>query len=293
MEQNAQEKALKGYKTIIVIMGVVLVVLAGLYFAQTHALREDEKYLETQRDTLTSQLSTLMTEYDGLKVDNEEMGRSLEIERQKADSLMQRLTKERSFSASKIRKYEKELGTLRMVMKNYVRQIDSLNNMNKALAAENLKVRKEAAAQRQRAESAEEANEELNSKVRLGALLKARDIKLLALTKNDKEVSKAARAARLRVDMVVAANDLAAPGKRDIYVRILGPEGYVLAESATAQFDFEGEKMTYSAMRSVDYQNQELPVSIFYNGTGIVSGKYQVSVYIDGMLVGTVETILR
>ena len=234
-----------------------------------------------------------MTEYDGLKVDNEEMGRSLEIERQKADSLMQRLTKERSFSASKIRKYEKELGTLRMVMKNYVRQIDSLNNMNKALAAENLKVRKEAAAQRQRAESAEEANEELNSKVRRGALLKARDIKLLALTKNDKEVSKAARAARLRVDMVVAANDLAAPGKRDIYVRILGPEGYVLAESATAQFDFEGEKMTYSAMRSVDYQNQELPVSIFYNGTGIVSGKYQVSVYIDGMLVGTVETILR
>ena len=133
----------------------------------------------------------------------------------------------------------------------------------------------------------------MNSKVRLGALLKARDIKLLALTKNDKEVSKAARAARLRVDMVVAANDLAAPGKRDIYVRILGPEGYVLAESATAQFDFEGEKMTYSAMRSVDYQNQELPVSIFYNGTGIVSGKYQVSVYIDGMLVGTVETILR
>ncbi|MBO5709921.1 MAG: hypothetical protein J6R62_00130 [Rikenellaceae bacterium] len=66
MEQNAQEKALKGYKTIIVIMGVVLVVLAGLYFAQTHALKEDKKYLETQRDTLTSQLSTLMTEYDGL-----------------------------------------------------------------------------------------------------------------------------------------------------------------------------------------------------------------------------------
>lgn len=293
MEQNAQEKALKGYKTIIVIMGVVLVVLAGLYFAQTYALREDRKCLEIQRDTLTNQLSTLMTEYDGLKVTNEEMGRSLEIERLKADSLMQRLTKERSFSMAKIRKYEKELGTLRMVMKNYVRQIDSLNNMNKVLVAENLKVKKEAAIQRQRAESAEEANEELNSRVRLGSLLKARDIKLLALTKNDKEVSKAARAARLRVDMVVAANELAAPGKRDIYVRILGPDGYVLAESAAAQFDFEGEKITYSATRNVDYQNQDLPVSIFYNGTGIVSGKYQVSVYIDGMLVGTVETILR
>ena len=293
MEQNAQEKALKGYKTIIVIMGVVLVVLAGLYFAQTHALKEDKKYLETQRDTLTSQLSTLMIEYDGLKVTNEEMGRSLELEKMKADSLMQRLTKERSFSASKIRKYEKELGTLRMVMKNYVRQIDSLNNMNKKLIAENLQNKKDLAAQRKRAEKAEEANEELSSRVRLGALLKARDIKLVALTKNDKEVSKAGRATRLRVDMVVAANELAAPGKRDIYVRILGPDGYVLAESATAQFDFEGEKITYSATRNVDYQNQDLPVSIFYNGSGIVSGKYQVSVYIDGMLVGTVENILR
>ncbi|MBO5709922.1 MAG: hypothetical protein J6R62_00135, partial [Rikenellaceae bacterium] len=119
------------------------------------------------------------------------MGRSLELEKMKADSLMQRLTKERSFSASKIRKYEKELGTLRMVMKNYVRQIDSLNNMNKKLIAENLQSKKDLAVQRKRAEKAEEANEELSNRVRLGALLKARDIKLVALTKNDKEVSKA------------------------------------------------------------------------------------------------------
>ena len=205
MEQNTQEKALKGYKTLIMILSLVLVVLAGLYFSQTRALREDKKYLETQRDTLTSQLSTLMTEYDGLKVVNEEMDSSLKIERMKADSLMERLTKERSFSAAKIRKYEKELGTLRMVMKNYVRQIDSLNNMNQKLIAENLKVKKEAASQRQRAESAEEANEELNNRVRLGAMLKARDINLVALTKNDKVVARAGRAARLRVDMIISA----------------------------------------------------------------------------------------
>ena len=59
------------------------------------------------------------------------------------------------------------------------------------------------------------------------------------------------------------------------------------------QFEFEGEKITYSATRNVDYQNQDLPVSVFYNGSGIVSGKYQVSMYIDGILVGTAETILK
>lgn len=54
------------------------------------------------------------------------------IERQRADSLMQRLKQERSWSLAKIKQYEKEVGTLRTIMRGYLHQIDSLNTLNKS-----------------------------------------------------------------------------------------------------------------------------------------------------------------
>ena len=144
-----------------------------------------------------------------------------------------------------------------------------------------------------RAETAEEKSQELSTKVRQGAVIRARDIRLLALSKSDREVSRASRAERLRVDLVLVGNELAEPGERTVYVQIIGPDGYVLANASNALFDFEGDKITFSAARQVDYQNNDLSVSLFYNGSGITSGKYRVKIYTDGNLIGSNEIILR
>ena len=49
-----------------------------------------------------------------------------------------------------------------------------------------------------------------------------------------------------------------APGNKAVYVRITAPDGYVLTTEAMPTFEFEGERLSYSAMREVDYQNQDL-----------------------------------
>ena len=74
------------------------------------------------------------------------------IERQRADSLMQRLKQERSWSLAKIKQYEKEVGTLRTIMRGYLHQIDSLNTLNKKLIDENVSYRKEITTAQMRAE---------------------------------------------------------------------------------------------------------------------------------------------
>ena len=107
---------------------------------------------------------------------------------------------------------------------------------------------------------AEEKAAELDNKVRVGAVIRARDITLAALNANSKPVSRVKNAARLRVDFVLTANELATPGEKTIYVRITSPDGYVLTTEAMPTFDFEGERLSYSAMREVDYQNQDLDV---------------------------------
>ena len=284
------QKSIRGYQIIIIVLAIILAALSFIYYNQMSQQRQE---FTAERDTLTNRFAALMGEYQNVRTENDTIAYHLGIEREKADSLMQSLVNERRLSVSKIRQYEKELGTLRTVMRNYVHQIDSLNTLNKTLIQENVGIRQQIATERVRADMAEEKASELTTKIRQGALVRARDIGLKALSNNDREVSRAARAARLRADFVLSANDLANPGERAVYVRIIGPDGYLMANAANAVFSFEGEGRSYSAMREIDYQNNDIGVSLYYNGTGITGGTYKVEVYMDGYLCGSSEVLLR
>ncbi|MDR0511263.1 MAG: hypothetical protein LBH06_09255 [Rikenellaceae bacterium] len=290
MEEGERSKSIGGYKVIIVILAVILGVLSWLYYQQVSQLREE---FSIERDTLNSRIESLVRDYDEIQTANDTINRHLDVARGKADSLLTRLQNERSINRRKIKAYEDELGTLRSVMRGFVKQIDSLNRLNTSLISENLAIRRTADDQRARAELAEERAEELGTKIRKGSVIRAREIALTLLTSGNKVASRVANAARLRVDFVLAANELAKPGERNVYVRIVSPDGYIMSVDATTLFSHEGDKISYSAMRQVDYQNQDLPVSIYYNGSGITPGNYRVALYADGYQIGSSETILK
>ena len=279
-------KSIRGYRIVIIILSVILVALSVLYFSIHRQQMVDNQLLQADRDSIQNDLGRLMTDYDNLQVTNDSISANLNVERDRADSLMTRLKKERSWNLAKIKQYEKEVGTLRTVMKSYIRQIDSLNTLNKKLINENVTYRKEISSAKLRAEMAEEKAAELDNKVRVGAVIRARDIRLSALNANSKPVSRIKNAARLRVDFVLTANELATPGAKTVYV-------YVLTTEAMPTFDFEGERLSYSAMREVDYQNQDLEVGIYYNSTGFAAGAYTVQLFCDGRLIGTSQIAMR
>ena len=289
-QQTPPQKSIKGLKIMIVILAVILGALSVLYFTQVKQMQAD--YAEA-RDTLTARLTMMLANYDTLSTENDTLAQHLTTERFKADSLLETLKNERVLTRRKIKDYEKRLGYMRTVMEGYIHQIDSLNTLNQKLVNENITYRKQITSARLRADKAEEKAQELSTKVQKGAVIRARDIALVALNRSDKVVSRAARAERLRVDFVLVGNELSQPGERNVYARIIGPDGYVLANRSNAAFNYEGDKITYSATRQVDYQNEDLSVSLFYNGTGITGGKYQVMIYIDGHLIGSNEIILR
>ncbi len=57
---------------------------------------------------------------------------------------------------------------------------------------------------------------------------------------------------------------------------------------------FEGERLTYTASRDVDYQNEDLAVGVYYNdGAGFTAGTYRIEVYADGRLAGQSDIVLR
>lgn len=291
--QPEAEKSIRGYRIVIIILSVILVALSILYFSIHRQQMLDNELLQADRDSIQNDLGRLMADYDNLRVSNDSISASLSVERERADSLMTRLKKERSWNLAKIKQYEREVGTLRTAMKDYIRQIDSLNTLNQKLISENVSYRKEISSANLRAEMAEEKAAELDNKVKVGSVLRARDIQLEALNDRGKAVSRIKNASRLRVDFVLSANELAMPGTKAIYLRIISPDGYVLTTEAMPSFEYEGERLTYSAMREVDYQNQDLEVGIYFTSSGFAAGTYRMELYTEGRLIGQAQVAMR
>ena len=116
----------------------------------------------------------------------------------------------------------------------------------------------------------------------------------MPLNARDKEVSRVKNASRLRVDFTLSANELASPGNKALYVRITSPDGYVLTTEAMPTFEFEGERLSYSAMREVEYDNtKDLGVGIFYTSTGFTAGTYKIQIYCEGRLIGQTQVVMK
>ena len=283
------QKSIRGYRVVIVLLAVILAGLSALYFNLNSQQQHDYELLKIDRDSIQSNLSELIDEYGNLKFTNDTITANLE----KANEMMEQLKRERRWNYAKIKEYEKEVGTLRAVMKNYLRQIDSLNSLNKKLIDENVSYRKEISTANLRADVAEERATELQNKVQMGSVLRARDIAVVPLNARRKVVSRVKAATTLRVDFTVSSNDLAAAGNREIYVRITSPDGYLLTTESVPTFKFRDESIGYSASREIDYQNEDVDVSIYYNGSGFVAGDYKIELYTDGYILGTAAVAMR
>lgn len=273
----------------IAFLTVVLVVISLFYFNMHRQQVAEYDLLSVQRDSIQSALTTVVTEYGVLEANNDKLTAELAKEKNRADSLFSRLRRERSLNASKIQKYEREVETLRTIMQGYLQQVDSLNSLNQELLSQNVSFKKHISSLELSKEEAEERANELDARVREGERLTAQDITIASLNELGRNVSRVARAERLSVNFVLAPNQLTRPGAKEIYVRIISPDGYILTTEQLPTFKFNGEDVTYTASREVDYQNRTLPVNIFLSGSGFIEGVYQIELYNNNALIGSAE----
>ncbi len=284
---------IKGYRIAIGVLAVALVALSALYFSIHKQQKDDYAVLTIERDTIKVNLAEIINEFDALETSNEALKVTLEQERNRADSLFSKLKSERAINYAKIKKYDNEVVKLRGLVSSYLAQIDSLNNLNKALLDENVAYKKDLAETSQRADEAERLAKELDAKVRAGALLVANNISITPINKKGRTISRIKRAAQISINFTAAANKLTTPGQTEIYARVTSPDGYVVATEAVPSIMVDGKKTTYTASRVVDYQNADLSVNIFYTGEGFTAGVYDVVLYNDEAVIGTTKLDIR
>lgn len=289
--QLAREKKLKRTMWILVVVAVALVAVLGYVWSQKSSLISE---LEDEKRDLTEQMESLQNDYATLSSDYDNINSQLDTSRAEVADLLERIKKTNATNRAKMRQYEKELGTLRSIMRNYIVQIDSLNSLNHKLTAEAAAARREAAASK--AESAQLSQQVVNltGQVAAGSVIKARGLHIAAYNSSDKVTDRSSRTVRLLTSLSLVENDLAPKGPVRVFIRVKDPDGIILTNSNRSSFTFNGETMVASASRRVDYEGSEVDLSIYLNDIPEYrKGVYTVEAYTEQSFLGKSELMLR
>lgn len=282
-------------KKIMYAMIAVALLLAGalayVWWDKTNLVNE----LNLEKDELTSQMIALQNDYATLSSDYDTINSQLDSSREEVSQLIERIKKTEATNRSKMRQYERELGTLRSIMRNYIVQIDSLNTLNKKLTADAAAARREAAESRRQSEELSKTVKDLSGQVAVGSVVKARGLKLEAYNASDKVTDRSSRVVRLIASLSLVENDLAAKGPVRVYIRVKDPDGILLTNSSQRTFSVAGgDPMISTTSREVDYQGKEIELGIYVNDIpAYVKGIYTVEAYTDQTKLGEAELMLR
>ena len=282
---------LKGITTALAVVAVLLAgTLAYIWWQKSSLVNE----LNIEKEELTMQMIALQNDYASLSSDYDTINSQLDSSREEVSQLIERIKKTEATNRSMMRKYERELGTLRSIMKTYIVQIDSLNTLNKKLTADAAAARREAAESRKHSEKLSKEVQELSGQVAAGAVIKARGLKLEAYNSSDKVTDRSSRVTYMLASLVLSENDLAPAGPVRVYIRVKSPDGILLVNSTQRTFEVNGEPMICSASREVDYQGKDVELGIYLNEIPeFVKGIYTVEAYTSQGRVGSAELMLR
>ena len=293
-EERERKERGKSLKPVMWILAVIVIALGGVLAFVWSSKNSLVKDLEVDKQQLTEQIISLQGDYESLSSDYDSVNAQLDSSKEEVAQLVERIKKTEATNRVKMRQYEKELGTLRTIMRGYIVQIDSLNQLNHQLTADAAKARREAAEHRKRSEELSAQVEDLTGKVVTGSVIKARGIRMEAYNSAGKVIDRSRNVARLLVTLSLVENALAEPGPVRVYVRVKDPNGNLLDDGRGTTFTLGGETLAATASREVDYQGQEVELSIYVNNIpSFEKGIYTVDAYTTQAKLGSSELMLR
>jgi hypothetical protein len=286
-----------GFKDVLVILlAIVLIVVVVMFFQQRKENNVMVTQLNNEKDSIKTELTQMLVNYDSLKTNNEEVNQHLMVTQNEIKNLLVEVEQVKQASFREVTGYKDKVNTLRGIMKDLYNQIDSLNERNKVLYAENIQVKQKYTDEKSKNEVLVKEKEELTQTVKKAQILEAIDLKISGLTPRDKETERVAKTQKIMVSFTLSKNLTAVRGAKNIYIRIMRPDQILLVGNSAELFQFEDLKIPCSAKREVNYEGMELPVNIYWDNTGhepLKPGIYTVDVFADGYNIGTTKYLFK
>ncbi|MDE7402706.1 MAG: hypothetical protein K2M87_04760 [Muribaculaceae bacterium] len=237
-----------------------------------------------------NQLNADFNQYEGQQIylKNDSLVQKYNEARMKVEGLIRELNEEKqshrkdlSASRAKIKQLEGEITTLKGIVRHYLEEIKRLGEENAGLKEEIQQVQQRNEQLSTQVTQATATNQQLTQTVQLARKLNITNIGFHAYNKKGKVEKNVTKARQLGVTFTVSPNNTASAGMKDFYMRIISPEGALLGGGGN--FTIDGQSVQYTAKRAVEYANDEITVSIYWDvNTTLTPGDYTVEVFCDG-----------
>ncbi len=287
---NTQKSRNQRNNIIVIVLSVILVVMIVLFFMQRRQNQMVIGDIRSEKDSIQQELTQIVAGYDMLKTENDTINEQLFLAQTKVRDLLIEVEQTKRVSYEKISDYQKQVTTLRGIMRDFVVQIDSLNKRNEQLMVENTQVKEQYKQSEMEKQQLTEEKDNLQKNLQRAAQLEARELIAEGLNSRSKETKYAKRTEKIRISFVLGKNITSKRGPKNIYVRIMRPDQLLMTKSPNDLFQFEDLKIPFSAMREVNYEGQDLPVAIYWDNAGeseLMIGTYTIDLFADGNNIGT------
>lgn len=290
--EKKESKEINKFSLLIVAVIVLVLLIAGAGYYIYQQKQEMESLVQTydlDKEALADEFNDLSLQYEGYKfsVGNDSLVALLSTEQAKVQRLMEELRTVKATNSKEIARLKKELSTLRSIMRNYVQQIDSLGRENEQLKVEKKEVVKKYQQATSTAASLKKDKEKLTERVTLASRLDASDISVTPVNSRGKLAKRINKMEQFVVSFKIAKNITAPVGEKVIYVRIMKPDDDILVKSRADVFAFEGKEITYSMKKMIEYEGEDVAVTLYWNIEEFLSpGTYRADIFADGNLIG-------
>ena len=305
---DSQQPASRQVKTKYVILASVAVILAllvGFFFVlrneRAELQQEKEVLVNQQKEIMEEELSKLAAEYDiqykklsegegeqKFSLATDSLINQILAERAKVEQLQNELKASKATSAKRIDQLNREVTTLRNVLRTYVVQIDSLQVANERLRAENTEVKANYERVTSQAQQLSSEKAHLTDRVKLAAKLDATAISITPVDKRGKPTKNLSKITNLQIRFTVAKNVTAEVGEKTFYCRIMQPNDELLTKAGGGTFAFEGKQIPYSIRRMIEYNGEEIQLTMYWPvEESLQHGTYSLRIFADGNLIGS------
>ncbi|MDR1740093.1 MAG: hypothetical protein LBR45_04985 [Bacteroidales bacterium] len=284
-------------KTNRILLILLLLLLAAFIYVSINnrvvVKEKEENY--AQNIALQSDFDNLMSEYEAIKLENESLTDQLS-DRDSVILANAAEIKKLINSQADYRKIARKLELLRNITRDYVSRIDSLLIVNQQLSEENEQIKQEVVTEKKRSAQLTQDKKDLQDKVSVGSAILAYNVSASTyrLKGNGDEVAtdKSTRIQRIKITFTLSENKLANTGDKEIYARIMRPDGVVMTPGSSELYNFElnGKQEAFTITKTVPYSGKATNVVMFWDRKNIsqpaMTGVYKVALYLDGIEIG-------
>ncbi|MFZ4862466.1 hypothetical protein ACL9RF_09800 [Sphingobacterium sp. Mn56C] len=284
------------------VIAIAALLLTNVYFYIKFKSSGEKLYtVALQKENLQIEIDRIEAELDNIKQNKTEVMPAAWVEDEaaarKAISDLRTDLDRSNISDKSLQEARDKVQGLKSNVFSLKNELNELRLQNEILSRENSKLNTSVQEKDSQLKVLKESNTALTEKVDVASSIKVSSIFVNGVDRNRKGEleleTKAKRIQDLQIRFTIADNPLAKEGSKDVFIRIINPQGNLIAESANV-FYVHGDKLQFTKKETINFTNKGEEYQFLWRDKDkFQKGAYTVLLYADDAIMGRSSIILK